>query len=132
MFITKRVVEFGMCDAAGILFYPKAFELAHSAYEELILSQNSSVNFFKHNLFAIPIINTTAMFYKPITLHETITLEISLTNKGVSSFELKTEFKSNKKVKAVVTTKHVFVNKKDFSSVEIPKDFLALLEKQLK
>ena len=127
MFTTKRIVEFGMCDTAGILFFPRIFELMHSVYEEFILSSDLDNNYFEHEELAIPLVNTSADFYKPITLHEVLKIQTTVINIGNSSFQLKTEF-YEEELKATTITKHIFVDKKNFKSIGIPDEFRKLLE----
>ncbi|PIQ09945.1 MAG: hypothetical protein COW71_04500 [Ignavibacteriales bacterium CG18_big_fil_WC_8_21_14_2_50_31_20] len=128
MFSTKRIVEFGMCDIGGILFFAKIFDLTHSAYEELVLSSNLKQNYFANKLFAMPLINTSAEFYKPIKLHQELEIKITVSRIGNSSFELTTKFfDETGDTKATVITNHVFVDKVDFKKVDIPNEFKALL-----
>lgn len=128
MFSTKRVVEFAMCDIGGILFFAKIFDLAHSAYEELVLSSNFSQNYFANNHFAIPLISTSADFYKPITLHEELGINIYVSRVGNSSFQLTTTFIGEKgETKAMVKTNHVFVDKINFKKTNIPIEFVEML-----
>ncbi len=46
MFSSNRRVEFTMCDAAGILYFAKIFDLAHSVYEEFILESDLELKCF--------------------------------------------------------------------------------------
>jgi len=117
-----------MCDIGGILFFAKIFDLTHSAYEELVLSSNLKQNYFANKLFAMPLINTSAEFYKPIKLHQELEIKITVSRIGNSSFELTTKFfDETGDTKATVITNHVFVDKVDFKKVDIPNEFKALL-----
>jgi len=128
MFSTERIVEFGMCDIGGILFFAKIFDLSHSAYEEFVLRSDLEESYFENKLFAIPLINASADFQKPISLHEVLKINISVANIGSSSFQLLTNFLSESgEQKASVKTTHIFVNKLDFKKRDIPKEFLDLL-----
>ena len=129
MFTTERIVEFGMCDSAGILFFAKIFELFHSAYEELVLSSNLDNNFFENEIFAIPLITSNATFRKPIAMHEVLQIELSVVDIRESSFELKTDFFDDDNVlKATVNTTHVFVSKSEFKKMNIQEEFLDFLK----
>jgi len=129
MFETKRIVEFGMCDSAGILFFPRLFELTHSAYEEFILRSDLLNNYFENEEIAIPLISAKSDFQEPIRLHEVLNINIKVLKIGNSSFHLKTVFLDEENnAKAIVTTTHVFVDKNDFNKVSIPDEFLSLLK----
>ncbi len=128
MFETERIVEFSMCDSAGILFFAKIFELAHSAYEEFILRSDLEDEYFASKEVAIPIVSATADYLAPIGLHEIIEISISVTEIGNSSFQLTTFFENrNNDRKAIVKTTHVFISKISSKKTEIHEEFLALL-----
>lgn len=128
MFKTERIVEFGMCDSAGILFFSKIFDLMHSVYEEFILSSDLENSYFENENFAIPFINATADFNRPIKLHEVLLISISVSKIGNSSFQLATTFTNElDELKATSNTTHVFVSKKDFKKIDMPTEFLDLL-----
>jgi YbgC/YbaW family acyl-CoA thioester hydrolase len=129
MFTTERIVEFGMCDSAGILFFAKIFELFHSIYEEFVLSSNLDNNYFENETFAIPLISSNADFHKPIAMHEVLQIELSVVAIGDSSFRFKTEFYNEEhSLKATVNTTHVFVRKDNFNKLSIPEEFRNLLK----
>ncbi len=130
MFETERLVEFSMCDSAGILFFSKIFDLTHSAYEEFILRSDLENNYFASEQFAIPLVSASAEYLAPIGLHEIIELSMSVTKIGKSSFQLTTIFADeagNKK--ATVKTTHVFISKINSKKTEIPEEVLNLLSK---
>jgi len=130
MFAAERIVEFGMCDSGGILFFPRIFELAHSAYEEFILKSDLQNNYFENEEIAIPLISAASDFHKPISLHEVLKINIVVSKIGNSSFQLTTAFLDEKdSTKATVITTHIFVDKKEFNKMNIPDEFLSLLKK---
>ncbi len=130
MFETERIVEFGMCDSAGILFFARIFDLAHSVYEEFILRSELDNNYFEHDLYAIPLVNATADYQAPIGLHEILKVSVAVSKIGKSSFKLIINFADeSNKMKATVKTAHVFVDKKNFAKTDIPDEFLQLLNK---
>ena len=128
MFQTKRVIEFSMCDNAGVLFFSRVFELFHSAYEEFIITSDLENDYFNSKEFAIPLINIEADFNLPIKLHDIVNLVIEATGIKNSSFELTTHLIDDDEItKAIVKSVHIFVGKKNFSKREIPTDFRELL-----
>jgi acyl-CoA thioester hydrolase/1,4-dihydroxy-2-naphthoyl-CoA hydrolase len=130
MFSANRRIEFAMCDAAGILFFAKIFELAHSVYEEFILESNLQLNVFENKEYAIPLVSSSAEYKSPILLHQKLKVKLNVTEIGTSSFLLNYDFFDlSDKLKARVKTAHVFVSKSDFIKTNIPNEFLLLLEK---
>lgn len=129
MFKTERIVEFGMCDSAGILFFANIFDLTHSVYEEFVLRSDLEDSYFENEYFAIPLINTSAEFHKPIRLHEILEISLSVSIIGNSSFQLTITFTDHMgELKATTKTSHVFVSKTEFNKITIPNEFLSLLE----
>jgi YbgC/YbaW family acyl-CoA thioester hydrolase len=128
MFTTKRIIEFGMCDSAGVLYFANIFRLMHSAYEEFIISSDLDNNYFEHETFLIPLVNVNADYKQPIELHEVVDVNITVENIGDSSFKLKTEFYDfENNLKVSVNTTHVFIDKTDLKKRSIPEEFLKLL-----
>jgi len=129
MFQTKRVIEFSMCDNAGVLFFSRVFELFHSAYEELILTSSLKNNYFSLDDIAIPLLKVEAEFKAPIKLHDLVNIVIEVTGIKNSSFELKTLLIDDDDItKAIVKSVHIFVDKKTFQKREIPTEFRKLLD----
>ena len=128
MFQTKRVIEFSMCDNAGVLFFSRVFELFHSAYEEFIIISDLENDYFNSKEFAVPLINIEADFKLPIKLHDIVNIVIEVTGIKNSSFELTTHLiDESDTARAIVKSVHIFVDKKTFSKREIPTDFRELL-----
>lgn len=128
MFETKRTIEFSMCDNEGILFFSRVFELFHSAYEEYIMTNDLTSDYFNHDNFAIPLLKTEAEFKSPIRLHETIKIFIEVSVIKDSSFELTTFFLDlNDTKKAIVKSAHIFVQKDGFNKCNIPEEFRSFL-----
>lgn len=128
MFQTKREIEFSMCDSAKVLFFSRVFELFHSAYEEFIITSNLENDYFNSEKYAIPILKIEADFKLPIKLHESIIIIIDVTQIKNSTFELTTHLiDGNDITRAIVKSVHIFVEKGDFSKIDIPTDFRELL-----
>ncbi len=128
MFKTKRTIEFSMCDAAGILFFSRVFELFHSAYEEFIQTGELEIDYFKFEKYAVPVLKIEADFKAPIKLHETLNIAIKVTQIKDSTFELTTKFiDNNDTIRAIVKSVHIFVNIRDFSKTNIPNDIRQIL-----
>jgi len=119
MFTAKKRINFYDCDPAGILFYAKLFEISHSVYEEMINSFKLKKNYWTNDEFVAPIIKTDGAYFKPLRAGETVTINLTVTNRKENSFELTYEWidKSGELV-AKARTVHVFVDKKKW--VKIP------------
>jgi YbgC/YbaW family acyl-CoA thioester hydrolase len=121
-FITKRKINFYDCDAAGVLFFARIYELCHSAYEELIESFNLEEDYWNNEDYIVPIIKSEASYHKPLKYGEQVTVGINVAKLKSTSFELNYECKNkNDEVTDKVKTIHVFVDKKTWKKKEMSK-----------
>jgi 4-hydroxybenzoyl-CoA thioesterase len=93
MFSTRRTVriEWGDCDPAGIVFYPRYFEMFdHST----VLLIEQALGMRKHKLYerydfaGYPAVETQARFHLPTRFGDDVEIESAITKIGRSSFSL--------------------------------------------
>lgn len=122
MFVYRRKINFFDCDPAGILFYARIYDFCHSAYEAMIESFNLEQNYWKNEIYIVPIISSEASYKKPINYGEEITVEIKVSQVKQSSFELRYSCRNKSEEDCVqVKTAHIFLNKKSWQKIDIPK-----------
>ena len=132
-FQVKRKINFYDCDAAGVLFFARIFELCHSAYEELIESFHLGEDYWGNEDYIVPIIKSEAAYHKPLKYGETVIVEIKIVQLKSSSFELNYECKNEKgEVSNKIRTVHVCVGKKDWKKRELPSKVFNGFEVHLK
>lgn len=120
-FTIKRRINFYDCDPAGIIFYSRVFEFAHSAYEQLIQSIEKNEDYWNNNKYIVPIIKTEANYIKPIKNEDEITINVKLNQLRSSSFELQYEMlNESDEPLCNVKTVHVFVNKQSWEKMDMP------------
>lgn len=80
-------ITFGLCDAAGIVFYPRYFEMTNLMVEqffaEVLDYPYSRIHLEEGN--AVPTVHIEADFRAPSRLGETVTWTLDLTRIGTSS-----------------------------------------------
>ena len=92
MLISRRdiAVEWGDCDAAGIVYFPRYFEwfdacttglFRHAGYEKKTLLD-------AFGIVGLPAVQARARFIQPSTFGDTVTVETTITRFGRSSFDL--------------------------------------------
>ena len=83
-------VEWGDCDPAGIVYYPRFFEYFDSCtnalFERAGFRKQEMLN--KYGLLGIPMIDTRAQFYSPASYGDTVVVESRITEWGRSSFQV--------------------------------------------
>jgi YbgC/YbaW family acyl-CoA thioester hydrolase len=133
MFIGKRKINFYDCDAAGILFYAKIYELCHSVYEEMIQSFNLKEDYWTNDDYVVPIIHSEAVYKKPFVYNSFAVIELSVAHISSSAFKLEYTCKNEKGELCVeVKTTHVFVDKKNWKKKAIKDDVIKGLSKHFK
>lgn len=132
MFTVKRKINFYDCDAAGVLFFARIYELCHSAYEELIESFNLKEDYWNNDEYIVPIIKSEALYHKPLKYSEVVSIEIKVAQLKSSSFELNYECRNAKgEITNKVKTIHVFVDKKSWKKIKMPANILSGFNKYL-
>jgi len=83
-------VEWGDCDPAGIVYYPRFFEYFDSCtnalFERAGFRKQEMLKTF--GLLGIPMIDTRAQFYAPAAFGDTVVVESRITEWGRSSFQV--------------------------------------------
>jgi YbgC/YbaW family acyl-CoA thioester hydrolase len=131
-FNAKRKINFYDCDAAGILFYARIYELCHSVYEEMIQSFKLKENYWANEDYVVPIIHSQATYKKPLVYNSFVEIELSVTNLSTSAFKLSYNCRNEGGELCVeVETTHVFVYKKTWKKKAIKDDVRAGLIKYL-
>ena len=84
-------IEWGDCDPAGIVYYPRyfaMFDASTTALFERALGM-TKYEFLKHYRFlGYPMLTTEARFTAPARFGDTVTIQTRLVNVGRSSFEV--------------------------------------------
>lgn len=129
MFNIKRKINFFDCDPAGILFYAKLFEINHSIYEDVIDSFNLKYDYWRSDVFVVPIIKTDGEYLKPVKAGDHISINLSVTLLKENSFELTYEWiNSDGVLVAKARTVHVFLDKNSWEKIHIPEEIKTSLQ----
>lgn len=120
-FKIKRRINFYDCDPAGIIFYSRVFEFAHSAYEQLIQSIEKDEDYWNNDKYVVPIIKTEANYIKPMNYEDEIMINVRVSELRSSSFELSYNMENEAgEPLCNVKTVHVFVDKNNWEKMDIP------------
>jgi 4-hydroxybenzoyl-CoA thioesterase len=93
MLINKRTVriEWGDCDPAGIIFYPRYFEFfdaCTNALFERALGMPKHVMLEKYAIVGMPVVEARASFLSSASFDDGVVIESSVTAWGRSSFSI--------------------------------------------
>jgi YbgC/YbaW family acyl-CoA thioester hydrolase len=129
MFSIEKFIPFNYCDPAGIMFFAKAFEIAHLAYEKF-LRENNLGYYFSGAETLLPIIHTEADYIKPLKAGDMVKILLNLAEVKENSFSLFYEiYNPLNELSITVRTVHVSVNKINFKKCPIPLDLKISLNK---
>jgi 4-hydroxybenzoyl-CoA thioesterase len=88
--ITRRI-QWGECDPAGIVFYPRYFEMFDSCTTAMF---SAALGLTKYQMFetykfaGYPMVDTRARFMTPTKFGDDVTIETTITKLGKSSFDI--------------------------------------------
>lgn len=120
-FTIKRRINFYDCDPAGIIFYSRVFEFAHSAYEQIIQSIEKEEDYWNNDKYVVPIIKSESTYIKPMKYGDEITINVNVSELRSSSFELRYNMVSaDGDLNCSVKTVHVFVDRKSWEKMKMP------------
>ena len=83
-------VEWGDCDPAGIVYFPRFFEYFDSSTTALFEAAGfGKAEMLKHyGLLGIPLVEASAQFYVPASFGERLVVETRIVEWGTSSFRV--------------------------------------------
>ncbi|MEM8794601.1 MAG: thioesterase family protein [Pseudomonadota bacterium] len=132
-FESTRHVDWGDCDAAGIVFYPNYFRWMDSVFHEMTRSlgfdQNSLPGFGIH---ATPLIDVGAQFHAPVSHGNELVVTACITRLGRSGFTVRYRFSTTDQRVAEGHENRVCITSDDqgrLSKIDIPDGIRALLER---
>ena len=125
-------VEWGDCDPAGIVYYPRFFEYfdacTNALFEKAGFRKAEMLKTF--GLLGIPMVDTRAQFYVAASFGETVTVETRIVAWGRSSFQVEHKLYKANELAAEGTEKRVWtvrdpLSQKAMRSEPIPDDVKA-------
>lgn len=84
-------IEWGDCDPAGIVFYPRYFAMFDHSTTMLISAASGLTKYEllkQHDMAGYPMVDTRARFMVPTRFGDDVTIESAFTKVGKSSFDI--------------------------------------------
>lgn len=132
MFEYKRNIRLNDCDPAGVIFFARVYDIAHEAFEEMLLKADNSIdNIINRSETIYPLISSSADYSGPIRLGDKINVKVKLKDLTENSISLSYLFEKENKIFTIVNTSQVSINKSTWKKSPIPIDFKNKLENLL-
>ena len=129
MYHYQATIRLHHTDAAGVVFFSNLFVIAHDTYESFLESHLPLNAILSDEEYIIPIVHAEADYLLPLTLSEKITVELSLEQTGISSFNLSYVIKNSKmETAARLRTIHAVQLKENYETISIPDPLRNALE----
>ena len=128
--LTRRV-DFPMVDMAGIVYYPRIYDLAHRFFEESweLICGISYPEIMSEMKLGFPVVDVKSTFHSPIKYGDSVTAKISITHVGNSSCKWSYQFYNQDNLLLWTSEQvTVCVNLEKMDSVSIPKNLRNGLE----
>ncbi len=111
VFTTERRVRFADCDAAGIVFFPRYFEMLNGVVEDWFAGplQTSFRELHANRRVSVPTAAVEARFIAPSGLEDELTFALTVTKLGRSSCSLRHRISSGADLRFEATQTFVYV-----------------------
>lgn len=132
-FTTKRRVEFGDTDMAGIMHFANFFRFMEAAETDFLIARGLSVSWQEASgKFGFPRVSVSCDYQKPARFAEILTIAVTLEKLGKKSVSFRFDF-TNPGGEALATGRITAVfcrttNSNKLESVEIPPELRTKLE----
>lgn len=86
-FVSSRRIDFPMVDSAGIVYYPKFWDLAHRIYEES-WEYTCGIHYnevLENHRLGFPLVHSEANFHHPLSYGDTATCKLRIKRIGNTS-----------------------------------------------
>lgn len=125
------LVGMSIVDAAGVLFYPELFRLAHDAYESMMADLGAPLSrLLEERQWALPIVHAEADFHRPIHHGDRLILSVIISEISQRSFRTRCRFENGDGVLCgEAVSVHVCINRDTGRSESLPPALLDVLRR---
>lgn len=120
----RRPVRFQDVDAAGIVFFARAFDMVHDVYVEHLRERGVSMaRVLEEGPWVMPLVHAEADYKAPMKFGEDVLVELMRVELGATSYTLHARIRAADKparVHCAVRTVHVVVDRRDFRPIPVP------------
>lgn len=123
-------IHFNDADPAGVAFSGRLFSKIHQCYEEFVAALDQDPQaFFLNPTVLFPLRHFEGEFLAPLLPLRTYEVQVGVIKISSTSFQLQYMVLEDGKAKALFRSRHVAVDKKQFTKAELPQCLKSNLEK---
>ena len=119
-------------DAAGVVYFSRAFDLAHRCYEDMMEARGLPLkDVLATGRYALPIVAASAELSRPMRLGEELDVEVQTEEVGERSYRLAYRLRgpqTSERLGAAVATTHVAVDLATGKVMPLPAEVRAVLD----
>ncbi len=133
VFVHEQLVRFAHCDPAGIVYFPRFFDLAHTVMEDW-LAQGVGAPLpalIRGQRIGTPTVSIHCDFSQPMRMGDTLRFELRVPRMGRSSVELDYQGFHDKALCLRIAQTIVFMDLDKARSVAIPDELRPRIERYL-
>lgn len=131
-FATERRVRFAHCDAAGIVYYPRLFEMIDGAIEDwfrAVLGAGRRETHL-HRRLGTPLVSIETSFHAASRLDEVLTFTVAIAALGRSSLDLDVDAACQGERRLHTRVRQVLVDLDAMKAVAWPDDWRRAMEER--
>ncbi|MFM2042738.1 MAG: hypothetical protein RLY86_1314 [Pseudomonadota bacterium] len=127
----RETVRFGQVDSAGIVFYPRYFEMISNTVEAWF---EQALGRSWHQIHIVegcgtPLLETHAKFVKASRLGDVLTFHLSVTDLSRATMDLSIRCTCGDEPRMTATVRHIYVRLDPLKSLSLPDDLRAAMER---
>lgn len=142
MFTHRRnvTIEWGDCDPAGIVFYPRylaMFDASTAALFVAALALSKREILHRFGIIGFPMVDVRAKFQLPCSYCDTVTIKTRVINIGRSSFEIEHQLTRGSRLAVECIEKRVWAEKNpnkpsQLRGIPVPREVREILLQQIR
>lgn len=129
-FTYTRTVRFQDTDAAGVVYFANVLVICHEAYEESLTTSGINIKaFFSNPNIAIPIVNASVDFFRPMFCGDQIFIRLTAKQLTSEKFEIVYQIiAKSEQLIAKAITKHICIEPISRTRKAIPDEMIQWLQ----
>ncbi len=132
-FVHEQLIRFSHCDPAGIVYFPRFFDLAHGTMEDWfgVALGRPLPDLIRDRRIGTPTVSVQCEFAKPLRMGDTLRFELSVLKLGNASVQLAYSGKKDNVEHLRMVQTIAFMALDSGSAVPIPDDLRPRIEQYL-